>query len=383
MSMRVLCVDDDEDLLSACRRVLQSRFEVDVATTGAAALELLPAAPPYSVVLSDMRMPGLDGIQFLARFSEAAPLTTRIMLTGDADQRTAAEAVNQGRIFRFLNKPCPSAKLIEAVEAGVRQYQLVTAERELLEQTLRGSVRLLTDVLALVNPLAFGRASRVQRLARAMAELLGVEAAWQVEVAAMLSQVGCVALPQEILEQVYHGRTLSADHAAMFESHPATGSELLRHIPRLDAVAQIVAWQEKRYDGSGPPASVPGGEALPLGARILKVTLDFDALVTGGETPSEALEQLRRRAGWYDPQVLKVLSPAIEAEYHHVARTVPLVDLLPGMVLVEDLLANGVLLVSRGHEVSPSMCARLRNYSRAGRLPEQVRVLVPRRSPVV
>jgi DNA-binding NtrC family response regulator len=205
MTERILCVDDDPNVLQAYQRALRKQFHIEPAFGGEEALQAVAEQGPYAVVVSDMRMPGMNGIELLAKISEIAPDTVRMMLTGNADQETALEAVNQGHIFRFMTKPCPPEIFAKALEAGLAQYRLITAERDLLSKTLSGSVKVLTDVLGLVNPAAFGRAARVRRLVHELCARLPVGAAWQVEIAAMLSQIGCVAVPEETLAKVYNG----------------------------------------------------------------------------------------------------------------------------------------------------------------------------------
>ncbi len=135
MSDIALIVDDDVRLLEGLRRNLRGRVNVLTATDGSAALEILRDQGPIAVILCDMRMPGMDGIAVLRAARERFPETVRMMLTGNADQATAVDAINRGEIFRFLNKPCESDRLVAALEAGIRQYRLATGERELLEQT--------------------------------------------------------------------------------------------------------------------------------------------------------------------------------------------------------------------------------------------------------
>ena len=141
MHDRILIVDDDANLLQAMRRQLFDTFDVTTAEGGEAALDLIGDETPFAVVLSDMRMPGLDGVEFLKRFRERSKHTVRMMLTGNADQQTAVDAVNEGHIFRFLKKPCPEATLRAAIDAGIEQYRLVIAERELLSKTVAGTVK--------------------------------------------------------------------------------------------------------------------------------------------------------------------------------------------------------------------------------------------------
>ena len=334
---------------------------------------------PYAVIVSDMRMPVMDGVQFLAKTRERSGDSTRIMLTGNADQQTAIEAVNEGSIFRFLTKPCSSESLARTLNAAIVQYRLVRSEKELLEHTLRGSIQVLTDVLSLVNPTAFGRASRVSRLARQIAKTLNVENAWQVEIAAMLSQIGCITVPEETLVKVYNGRTLALDELQMLSEHPKVGHSLINKIPRLSLVAEIIAYQEKLYNGAGFPHDKVRGAAIPLGSRILKLALDFDKLSEAKLTPSDALNEIDRRGEWYDPEVVLALKKCLQStESQYVVAFLKVSELRADMILVEDVKAsNGFLLIAKGQEVSVSMQIRLENFQSRGGIREPLKVLVP------
>ncbi|NTV75314.1 MAG: response regulator, partial [Holophaga sp.] len=180
MSPKVLLVDDDPNILAAYTRTLRKRFQFDTAQGGDEALVCIRDSEPYGVILSDMRMPGMDGIQFLSRAKELSPDSVRIMLTGNADQNTAIEAVNQGNIFRFLTKPCDPDTLALSLEAGLKQYQLVTAERELVEGTLKGSLALLVDLLSIADPVAFARSQHLAPLAQKIAKAMDLESPWVV-----------------------------------------------------------------------------------------------------------------------------------------------------------------------------------------------------------
>jgi DNA-binding NtrC family response regulator len=162
---RILFVDDEANVLAAIKRQLHKQFALTTLQQPQSALKLIEESGPFAVIVSDMRMPEMDGIRFLVRAREIAPDSVRIMLTGNADQQTAIEAVNEGHIFRFLNKPCDTERLVNALNAGLEQHRLIRAEKDLLSETLNGSVRVLTDVLELANPTVYGRASRVCQIA--------------------------------------------------------------------------------------------------------------------------------------------------------------------------------------------------------------------------
>lgn len=378
MTDRILFVDDDPNILSAYQRQLRKQYAIDTALGGDLGLEAIAGHGPYAVIVADMRMPGMDGIQFLSKVREKTPDSVRMMLTGNADQQTAIDAVNEGNIFRFLTKPCPPDIIGKALAAGIEQYRLILAEKELLEQTLRGSVKVLTDVLTLVNPTAFGRASRVQRLVRKIAADLKIEKAWQMEVAAMLSQLGCITIPEEILAKVYNGTNLPERELQIFQEHPRIGCDLIRNIPRMEPVASIIAYQEKRFDGSGVPCDAQRGEEIPLGARILRLALDFDSLATSGSRNAEALATIRERKGWYDSAIVESLERVLAAEVRYEMKSVRVNELTFNMILAEDIKTTaGMLVITKGHEVTPSLRARLHNWVQMKSVQEPIKVFIP------
>lgn len=375
---RVLFVDDDANLLASYQRQWRHRFSIETALNGLQGIEKIEQGDPYSVVISDYRMPGMDGVQFLACVKEKAPDSVRILLTGYADLETAIGAVNEGNIFRLLTKPCPPEVLANALEAGVRQYQLMLAERDLLDKTLRGSLKVLSEVLSLLNPEAFGRASRVTRYTVQIGTEMGVREMWQIEAAAMLSQIGCIILPDEILRKVCHGAKLTPEETEIYQMHPSLASELISKIPRMEEVARAIAYQEKHFDGSGLPQDGCAGEEIPLGSRILKVCLDFDILLGAGLSKGRALSQLRQRKGWYDPAVLDALERVIGLEARYEVRSVRIRELRERMILAENVRnRKGLLIITKGQEITRPLLAHLRNFAYGSGVQEPVRVIVP------
>jgi len=363
---RILCVDDERNVLDGLRRTLRQRFEVHVAESGAAGLAAIGEKGPFAVVVSDLRMPVMDGIQFLTQVRGCAPDATRVLLTGNADLSAAISAVNEGNIFRFLSKPCPASSLIPAISAAADQHRLVTAERVLLQKTLLGSVKMLTEVLALASPTAFGRATRITQRAGAIAAQLGEPERWQMEMAAMLSQVACITLPAETLERLYRGETLTAADQAMAERLPEIAQSLLADIPRIDEVRAILR------DQDAPP------EGAPLGSRILKAVLALDVLESQDVPPETALETLQARQGEFDPAVLVALgATSDEAGGAEQIQELAVAELRSGMVLVDPVEASdGRLLVAHGQEVSVGLLERLANFSQNVGVKEPIRVAV-------
>ena len=374
---RVLCVDDEPHVLDGLMFVLRRRFEVTTCPSGAEGLAALEkSSEGFAVVMSDMRMPVMSGAQFLARVRQGWPQSVRMLLTGQTDINAAILAVNEGQIFRFLSKPCPAEPLIGAVDAAVEQHRLVTAERVLLEQTLHGSIKALTDILALQNPMVFGRATRAKAHVSAMVDVIGTKERWPVEVAAMLSQIGTITLPPETAEKLYEGRLLSASEQVMVKRLPAVTERLLANIPRLEPVREILLHHETRFDDG---AAEKHGQELPPGARLLKIVLDFDVLETQGVSRNLALETLRGRSGLYDPELLQKFGDLLgQLGQTLVVKELTAAQLRPGMVFVDDVRSRvGALLIARGHEVTDSLIDRIRNFSGNLGLAEPLRVSVP------
>ena len=205
---KILLVDDDTKLLSAMERGLRLRFNLVTAEGGEAALAKMETTGPFAVIITDMIMPGMNGVQLLTEVQRRYPETVRIMFTGNAEQRTAAEAVNIGHIFEFLSKPCGIEPLTLALQAGLKQHHLVITEREMLENTLKGSIKVLMDVLAAVDPLSFGHGEALGAYLRTYAQGEGITGIWELEMGAMLSQIGMVTVPPAVIEKFRTGMKL-------------------------------------------------------------------------------------------------------------------------------------------------------------------------------
>jgi response regulator RpfG family c-di-GMP phosphodiesterase len=375
---RILCVDDEPNVLEGLALHLRRRFDVVTAESGQAALTLLENGASFCVVMSDMRMPGMDGAELLSRARKLAPDTVRILLTGQAEMKSAIAAINEGQIFRFLTKPCPPADLLAAFDAALEQHRLLTAERVLLEQTLHGSIKTLVDVLSLTSPLSFGRANRLKTRVSELAAKLELPDAWQLEVAAMLSELGSITLPQDVLERVHSGASLGEAEQKMLARVPEVTEQLLQNIPRLEPVRAIIARATKPGRHNGPLVDDPSLRNTELAARILRVTVDFDALEIQGHAPTLCIDTMRGRADRYDTNVLETFAALYGTSTVGVEqiRELPLAALKPGMIFTEDVrFTNGALLCARGYEVNQSFLERARNF-RAGSVKEPVRVIV-------
>ena len=245
VSEKILFVDDESAILQGYVRLFRNEFEIDTSVTGKGALIAIETKGPYAVIVSDMQMPEMSGVEVLRKVKEIAPESVRIILTGHADLSAAIAAVNDGSVFRFLTKPCSKETLGKTLSAALMQYRLVRAERELLEQTLTGSIEVLSEVLSIVNPAAFSRAMRLKRYMKHVVSMLRLPRPWRFEVAAMMSQLGCVVLAPETIEAVFAGRELAPEEQERYASHPDIARSLLENIPRMEPIAWMIAHQNR------------------------------------------------------------------------------------------------------------------------------------------
>jgi FixJ family two-component response regulator len=357
----ILCVDDEPHVVEGLALILRKDYEVHTATSAEQALHKLRDVTNLAVVISDMRMPKMDGATFLHQAMLRRPDAARILLTGQADRDEAIRAVNEGQIFRFLVKPCPSDQLKAAIDAGVIHYRLHQAERSILRETLIGCINALVEVLSIANPVAFGRAGLIKRRAMEFAAWHGTPDFWQLEAAALLSQLGYAALAPALVDKVYHGAALSAGEQAQVDAIPDMANRLLEHIPRLEPVIQILAalkWNDAQLMALGEGT-------VGVATRILGLILEYDALIARGDSHDTACEKLRARAARYGPKLLENLDAcAWTAQAREPHAEVQLQHVEPGMILLQELRnAVGVLITPKGFEVTRTFIDRLSNIA--------------------
>lgn len=377
MSKRILLVDDEPRLLDALRRTLRGRYVISTANSGPEALSLigksLQEGAPFAVVVSDMMMPGMSGAEFLTRARPLLPDAALMILSGQADLTSTIAAVNNASLFRFLTKPVQGEDFAKALDGALRQNQLLTSERELLQQTLTGAVDVLTDVLSMASPIASRRTERTRNVVRATSETLGLDGDWRLPIAAMLSHLGCIALPTHVLEQVESNAKLDPAECKMWRNHPQTGQRLLARIPRLEEVAEWVGAQPMSQTAADEAGSAP--EDVP--ASVLPTTAAFlvhhDAGLAGRD--------IARRLGKSGRYPTAVIDAVLTAVSHQVLRgvvtTLLVRDLLPGMITEEDVeTSTGLVLVRRGERITEALIARLMNFTDSVGVKEPIKVIV-------
>ncbi len=374
---KILLVDDEQSILDGFHRQLRKKYNIETAASGHDGLKKIDESGPFAVIISDMRMPVMDGITFLMEVRQGAPESVCMMLTGNSDQQTAIDAINRGSIFRFLTKPCSPENLSGAIDAGLKQYRLITAEKELLEKTLKGSINILTDILSLAYPIAFSQSMRLKKYAAQIASKMKLYQAWQYELSAMLSSVGFINIPTECIEKYLAGADLSREEAEMIQSIPQTTGMLLANIPRLSTVASMITQQSMTYTVPLNFATHDPNEMVRIGAKLLKMITDFDLYLFRHYEPEDAINLMSKDSTVYDSTLLDMLTTIDLPRQKSSVLYVKFNELHKGMIVDEDIFnKQGILVIPRGYEVNDATVERLKNFLLKQDSTETIRVLM-------
>jgi CheY-like chemotaxis protein len=351
----ILCVDDEVNILEGMKINLRKVGRILTAKSGAAGLKVLEENPDVAVVVSDMRMPEMDGATFLSKARDMRPDTVRILLTGFSDMEAAVRAVNEGQLFRFLTKPCPPDMLQPTIKAAIEQHRLVTAEKELLQRTLLGSVHALIEVMALDNPEAMGRAMRIRRRVRDIGRTVSLPAIWPAEFAAIFSQLGLVALSEDVRQKLYYGRNLDETEKRSVNRSIESIVGIIGKIPRLEpaiAVLKTIAQDGKASDS--------------IESRVVRAAMLIETCEARDLSQAEMQATLRAREDVLGSAVVAACGEPVADQdaAATVVISVAAADLAEGMVLVHDLQTeNGVLLAPRGLTINASTLEHILNFT--------------------
>ena len=370
---KILCVDDEQNVLDSFRRLLRKEYDLNIATSGADGLKLMEQNGPYAVVVSDFKMPGMNGVEFLSKAMDLDSDTVRVMLTGQAEENTAAKAINDGKIFRFLYKPIASSEFVSCLTDAIRQYNLIRAEKDILEKTLKGSIEMMTDILSLSNPLAFSRATRVQEYARQVGEAFGLEDVWQLEVASMLAHLGYITIPLKTLEKRIEGRLLEPQEHQMFEDLPVVTQKLIGHIPRLENILEIIirAQQQSSFE------TISLSDTVAVSAAILRTVMRFDEMIEKGYGKMEGIKELMLTPSRYNQMVLDQLKSIEIRDLSVKTRRVSINQIRVGMVLNESIkTTEGLTVAPKGFIVNDLIRQLLKNLKLQDTIPEYVEVII-------
>lgn len=424
---RLLLVDDEPNILTSLRRLLRAEgYALRTAESGAQGLEML-AQEPADVIISDMRMPGMSGAEFLRAARERWPDTVRILLTGFADMASTISAVNEGGIHTYLNKPWDETQLLQAIRGAVERKRLVDERNALLELTARQNrelsflnegledavrarttelkqtatfldlsnrklkesflttLRVFSNLIELRQKNLGGHGKRVADLARKIALRMGLSehAINDITVAGLLHDIGKISWPDEMLSKPLS--VFSMEERWLARKHPVVAEAALMELEGLRGGAHIIRHHHEHFSGNGYPDGLAGLE-IPIGARILAIANDYDGLQLGTLTqrrrsPAEALNMIKEGSGKrYDPAIVTVFLEVMGMAEVHVEsgpeRRVPVSQLQAGDRLAKDLYSqDGVMLLSRGYVLDDILIKQLAKFEESAGQPLDVRVV--------
>ncbi|SDL64391.1 Response regulator c-di-GMP phosphodiesterase, RpfG family, contains REC and HD-GYP domains [Maridesulfovibrio ferrireducens] len=355
---RVLFVDDDVASHLLFKQFLKKLPEVVCVSNGEEGLQLLKERDDFKVIISDYDMPLMNGIEFLSKAKEVRPQVVRILLSGRADLQVAVEAVNECDVFRLLTKPCSAKVLKIALRDAFEHHRVITSEKELMNKTVRSVIHLISDVTSLLKPERYTRTARILPLVKALCRKFSEADRWSTEVAAVLSVVGFIFLPDSLMAKVEDGAVLSGSDYKTYLQHTRYSSKLISGIPRFENVATILSLQEANCVQDQRDGGFSGDE-VPLGSRILKVVSDYDRLSLGGRPKGEVLSMLKRRADRYDQNVLNGLIDILGDDATYYLREVYPLGLERGMILAQDVFGDikgqRVKFLAKGQKLSDAM----------------------------
>jgi putative two-component system response regulator len=315
---RVLFVDDEPAVLDSLRRSVRREFAADVASNADHGLDCLRRGGPYCIVVSDMRMPGMEGAEFLATVRTISPESVRVMLTGCDEMEVAVRAVNDGRIFKFLSKPVPTEVLLECLRTCMAHYREEREQKQVMASTIHaleqldiGTLTAFARAIDANSPWTAGHSERVTAMALRIAHRMGLPAKdlQIVHRGALLHDIGKIGTPPAILDKP--GKLEDWENEIM-QNHVRVGIRILEPIDCFRDMLCVVAQHHERLDGSGYPAGLKG-EQISLHARIVAIADAYDALTSDrpyrkGVPQEQAIELLKENSGTqFDPQVVEAL----------------------------------------------------------------------------
>ncbi len=413
----LLFVDDEENILRSLKRLFRPlRYRVLTASSAALGLEVFEQEE-IDLVISDMRMPEMDGAAFLKAVAARWPDTVRILLTGYADMESTIRAVNEGNIYRYVSKPWEEHDLCSTVKQALAQKNLerekarlealtrkqneelaalnadlekkVEARTEEVRQTMSflelaheslkkqfiTSVKVFANLIDIREGKLAGHSKRVSDWAKALADRLKFSEKDRDDVyfAALLHDIGKIGLPDLLLQKPYHA--LNSEDRAAVEKHPLVAQGALMALEQLQDAATLIRSHHEHFDGDGYPDGLKYND-IPLGARILAVVNDYDALQIGTlmtrklperEARNFLLEESGKR---YDPAVVNAFMLLLDEGNRDVEVSggelkVKSSALKSGMVLSRDFITNGVLILSEGHVLNPGIIKKIYSFEAA------------------
>lgn len=349
---KIMLVTTDRQFAKTAKTALGGAVVLSMTDSGEKALKAFEGHA-YTVVIADLALTGMDGRAFLAAAKKKHPLITRVAVAEAPDFDQAKQLVNTADISWLLTKPCKAEDLRAAIQDSVSRHRHGKAESKAMRNILTGGVKMLVEILGLTHPEAVRRSKRILPQAQILNRKLKAMSPQLLDMVVLLSHIGWMGLPKELLRKVETGNDITKEEMRVFRTHPQIAAKLLENIPRMGKIAEIIRHQNTPY-----------AQKPPLGARILKACIDLDQLRAKKGNVKKALTRMHERPDVYDPAVIKVLIHLGGNGKKH--RKIPLAvtDLKPGMIMLRDMVTEeGNVLLHKGECLSEASHIRLTTFN--------------------
>ena len=377
----VLVVDDTEANVDILVDALGELNDVSVAMDGREAMETVADEPP-DLILLDIMMPEMDGYEVCQRLKghERYAKIPIIFLTALTEIENKTKGFQLGAVD-YITKPFEIAEVKARVQTHLKLALAEWELQDLVVKTLGGAIEVLTEILSVANPTAFSRTSRLKRHANALMAAFNLKDFWQIRMAAMLSQIGCIAVSPDTIEKIFRGQNVLVKERERYDRHPQIGYELIRKIPRLTEVAEIIARQQDLQKKTGFKGDEQVPRLIQIGSQILKLVLAYEKLTYSGKSSVDAMTELKQSEGEYSPKLLEKFSQIVEREPQPAKMDVRKIsprDVTVGMVLAKDIItSSGSVLVKAGTQINPFLFEILHNSSKSEYSEDTFEVFVP------
>ena len=370
---RILIVDDEPNNLKLFQQIFGGTYDLKFARDGTNALIATDKHKP-DLILLDIMMPKMDGYEVCRRLKAnkktAGIPVIFVTALGAVDDETKGFQLG---CVDYITKPISPSIALARVKTHIELKNSKEKVEKLLSKTLTGALKMMSDLISMVNPVVLSQSSRLKRCAGEIGKKHGLEGLWRLEIAATLSQIGTIAIPPGTLLKARNGEILDADEQKLMDSYPAIGKDLLKNIPRLETVAEIIGRQKDPL----PDTVLEAWDFITISCQILKMVCDYDNLIISGKSKSKAFSILMQNKKAYSEKLLKILIDIENSSQEGAKKSVNLSGLREGMVLLEDVIRDtDVILLKKFTEISENNLFLLQKNAKIQKIHEPIEVMV-------
>lgn len=374
LKQRILIVDDTPSNIRVLNGILKDQYHVSVATNGIAALEIANSEHSPDLILLDIMMPEMDGYEVCKRL-KASKTTSKIpiiFVTAMGKIEDETKGFELGCVD-YITKPISPPIVLARIGTHLELKNAKNRVDQLLSKTLLGSIKMMSDIVSMINPMVFSQSSRLKKYASQIGQDLNLPGIWRLEIATTLSQIGTILIPNHILKKVRDGKTLTVEEQQLFNTHTSIAKELISNIPSLEIIGQIIERQRE----NPPDTDFNTWDFVTTSSQILKLIHDYDKLIIAGRSQSDSFSILHEQKENYSKKLLAMLVELEGAKPENVSKMVYLKDLREGMVLLEDVICDSnVILVGKYTEISENILYLLLKNAKQREIREPMRVIL-------